>query len=117
MKQLNRHGKKMKIGKTQKRIMTFLTADQMDFIDRGELQVDGAHLSHSASTKLIYKYLPYFLKEADGMPPLFQFELDGICVEKASPVWIAENIDGEKAAELFLEGREFNTVSEDEKKN
>ena len=107
----------MKVGHTQKRIITMLIADLMDAIDNGETQSDGVSLTNSASTRIIYKYLPYFLKEAEGLPPLFQYSLDGINVEKASPIWIAENLDGETAAKLFLEGREINSVSEEEKKN
>ena len=107
----------MKVGKTQKRIMTKLVSDQMDFIDSGEVMSDGETLNNKASTILIYRYLPYFVKSGEGMPDLFMEDLDGIPIEKCSPLWIANKLEPDVVATLFEEGIKANRLQEDEKKN
>ena len=111
------HGVKMKVGKTQKRILMLIDAEKCDAIDDNQLLADGVTLNNVTATRLIYKYIPYFLKEYEGMPKLYQFSLDGIMVEKASPLWIANNIDITEAAQIFTDGLKENELQEDEKKN
>ena len=107
----------MKVGKTQKRIMMLIEAEKCDAIDKGKVLEDGVTIDNVTATNLIYKYIPYFLKEYEGMPPLYKLNLNGIEVEQASPLWIANNIDIVEASKIFQEGIEANTLQVDEKKN
>ena len=76
----------------------------------------------TAVVNTAYDFIPYYLVTAtvgkDKMPaPVTVPEWGGVMVRKCDDQWVSEMIPAEDAAQILMDGQEFNTVQVKDSKN